>query len=138
MGQNKIKTADVASGLGLTDPTLTVSTPTTTSVGYLGLPQNTQNANYTTVMADSGKHIYHSDASAYTWTIDSNVNVAYPIGTTLTFVNDGSGAITIAITSDTLQFGSSTGSRTLAQYGMATAVKVTSTKWYINGNAQLT
>jgi len=121
-----------------TDPALTVSTPTTTSVGYLGIPQGIHNANYTTVMTDSGKHFYHTDGSAYTWTIDSNANVAFPIGTTSTFINDASGTanITIAITSDTLVWAGAgtTGSRTIARYGMATAVKVTSTKWYINGN----
>lgn len=121
-----------------TDPALTVSSPTATSVGYLGIPQVIKNSSATTVMTDSGKHWYHSDSSAYTWTIAANGSVAYPIGTTLTFINNGSGTITIAITTDTLQFGSSTGSRTLAQYGLATAVKVASTVWFISGNAQLT
>ena len=121
-----------------TDPSLTISSPGTTTVGYLGLPQQSKSANYTTVMSDSGKHIYHpsGDANARTFTIDSNSNVAYPIGTTLTFINETSQVVTIAITSDTLVLAGtgSTGSRSLAQYGMATAVKVTSTRWYINGS----
>jgi hypothetical protein len=43
--------------------------------------------------------------------------------------------VTIAITSDTLRLagGTSTGTRTLAANGMATAVKVAATTWYING-----
>jgi CubicO group peptidase (beta-lactamase class C family) len=43
--------------------------------------------------------------------------------------------VLIAITSDTLRLagGTSTGQRTLAANGMATAVKVASTTWYING-----
>lgn len=127
-----------STGATLTDPLLTVSSPSTTSIGYLGMPQNTQNATYTTVMADSGTHIYHSSSSAHTWTIAANSSVAYPIGTTLTFINNGTGTVTLAITSDTLQFGSSTGSRSLAQYGMATAVKVASTTWFITGNSLLT
>ncbi len=46
------------------------------------------------------------------------------------------GVITIAITSDTLVFaGDGTiGSRTLAASGMATAVKITSTRWIISGS----
>ena len=85
----------------------------------LGAPQNSQSANYTTVLADLGKHIYHpsSDTTARTWTIDSNANVPYPVGTKLTFINDTSaGVITIAITADTLVLAGSgaTGSRTLA------------------------
>lgn len=100
--------------------------------------QNSQSAAYTTVLTDAGKHIYHpsADTSARTWTIDSNANVAYPIGTAITFVNDCSaGVITIAITSDTLVLAGAgtTGSRSLAACGVATAVKVTSTRWIING-----
>ncbi|SRR6266550_3821768 len=100
--------------------------------------QNSQSAAYTTVLTDGGKHIYHpsADTTARTWTIDSNANVAYPIGTAITFVNDTSGGvITIAITSDTLVLAGtgSTGSRSLAASGIATALKVTSTRWIISG-----
>ena len=69
--------------------------------------------------------------------IDSNANVAYPIGTAITFVNDTSGGvITIAITTDTLVLvpDGTTGSRTLAANGMATAIKVTATRWMISGS----
>lgn len=110
----------------------------TNKVGYLNIPQNSQSAAYTTVLADAGKHIYHpsADTTARTITIDSNANVAYPIGTALTFVNDTSaGTLTIAITSDTLVLAGAgtTGSRTLAANGVATAIKVTSTRWIISG-----
>lgn len=102
------------------------------------LPQNSKSADYTTVLTDSGKHIYHpsADTNARTWTIDSNANVAYPIGTAITFVNDTSaGVITIAITDDTLVLAGAgtTGSRTLAANGIATAVKIASTRWMISG-----
>jgi hypothetical protein len=111
------------------------ATPATNEVGYLGAPQNTQNGTYTTVMSDAGKHIYHTSGSAHTWTIDSNANVAYPIGTILTFVNEnGGGVVTLAITSDTLRWGSSTGSRSLAANGTATALKVASTTWRLTGD----
>lgn len=95
----------------------------------------TKNASYTTVLADKGTALLHTDASAYTWTIDSNANVAYALGTVLSFINDGTGTITIAIAgTDTLvnQAGS-TGSRTLAQYGRATAIKIGTTRWQIHG-----
>jgi len=116
--------------------TLTATgTPPTNAIGYLGCPQNTQNGTYTTVLTDAGKHIYHTSGSAHTWTIDSNANVAYPIGTILTFVNEnGGGNVTLAITSDTLRWGSSTGSRTLAANGTATALKVASTTWRLTGD----
>lgn len=110
-------------------------TPVATSLGYLGSPINTQNGTYTTVMTDAGKTIYHTSGSTHTWTIDSNANVAYPLGTILTFINEnGGGNVTLAITSDTLRWGSSTGSRTLAANGTATAIKVATTTWRLTGD----
>jgi hypothetical protein len=120
-----------------TDAKVHDSVGTAYSAGFLEVPQNSRSAAYTTVLADAGKQIYHpsTDANARTFTIDSNANVAYPIGTTLTFINETSNVVTIAITSDTLVLAGTgtTGSRSLAQYGMKTAVKVTSTRWFING-----
>lgn len=131
-------TTQTLTGKTLTDAVNSVSTPTTTSVGYLGIPQNSQSTGYTLVLTDAGKSLYHpsADTTARTWTIPANASVAFPIGTTVTFINDTSGGtITIAITTDTLVFigAGSTGSRTLAANGMATATKVTSTRWVING-----
>lgn len=107
-----------------------------TEVGYMNIPQNSQSADYTLVIADRGKHIYHptSDDNPRTFTIPANASVAFAIGTAITFINDQN-TVTIAITSDTLVWadGGGTGSRTLAENGMATAVKVTSTRWVISG-----
>jgi hypothetical protein len=102
------------------------------------IPQNSKSVAYTLVASDAGGHVYHpsADTTARIWTIPANSSVAFPIGTGVTFVNDTSaGVITIAITTDTLLFAGTgtTGSRTLAANGMATAVKITSTKWIING-----
>ena len=102
------------------------------------IPQNSQSAAYTTVLADSGKHIFHpsADTTARTFTIPANGTVAYTIGTAITFINqNGAGVVTIAITTDTMRLANSgaTGSRTLAANGVATAVKITSTEWIISG-----
>lgn len=100
---------------------------------------NPQSSAYTAVLADENGIIFHpaSDTTARTWTIPANASVAYPVGTTLVFDNDiGAGALTIAITSDTLVLvgaAGSTGSRTIAAGGQATAYKATSTRWRING-----
>lgn len=116
----------------------------TNLVGFLGIPINSQSAAYTAVLADAGKCIYHptSDTTARVFTIPDNGSVAYPIGTVLMFENDvGAGTLTIAITTDTLVLvgaAGTTGSRTLAAGGRATAVKVTSTRWRISGTAELT
>ena len=108
----------------------------TNSVGYLNIPQNSQTSNYTLVAADSGKHIYNPSGSSVTYTIPANGSVAYAVGTAITFVNMASSSVTISITTDTMYLAGtgSTGSRTLAQYGTATAIKITSTSWIITGN----
>jgi hypothetical protein len=123
-------TNNLTFGGGVADAT---ATSTAKSVGYLGMPQQSKSGAYTTVIGDSGKHIYVTATA--TMTIDSNATVAYPIGTTITFIAGSGATATIAITSDTMYLGGTgtTGSRTLAPFGMATAVKVASTTWFING-----
>ncbi len=106
------------------------------AAGGVPIAQSSKSADYTTVLADGGTQILHptADNNARTFTIDSNANVAYPVGTTITFINQIN-TLTIAITSDTLQLAGSatTGSRTIAAGGMGTAIKVTSTLWFISG-----
>jgi hypothetical protein len=109
----------------------------TNAVGFRTIPVNPQSGDYTAVLSDSGKSLYHptTDANPRTFTIPANASVAYAVGTAITFVNDAD-TLTIAITSDTLVMspGGTTGSRSLAAYGMATAIKVTSTRWLISGS----
>ena len=90
------------------------------------------------MLADAGKHIFHpsADTTARIYTIPANASVAYTPGTAITFINqNAAGVITIAITTDTMRLAGAgtTGSRTLAANGIATAVKVTSTEWIISG-----
>ena len=110
----------------------------TDAVGFRNIPQNSQSAAYTLVLADAGKHIFHpvGDNNARTFTIPANSSVAYPIGTALTFINMAVANVTIAITTDTLTLSSAgtTGSRTLATNGSATCIKITSTSWLISGS----
>jgi hypothetical protein len=107
-----------------------------TNLAYRHIPQNSQSAAYTCVAADAGGHILHptADNNARTFTIPANSSVAYPIGAAITFVNLIN-TVTIAITTDTLILAGAgtTGSRTLAANGVATAIKITSTSWIISG-----
>jgi hypothetical protein len=118
------------------DNTLTVDG--TNAVGFRIIPQNSQSADYTAVLTDSGKQIFHpsADTTTRTFTIPANSSVAYPIGTALSFINqNGAGVVTIAITTDTMRLAGAgtTGSRTLAANGVATAIKLTATEWIISG-----
>ena len=112
------------------------------SAGYLDesyqeLAQNAQNANYTLVLADSGKHLYHSDGTAYTWTIPPNSSVAYPIGTVITMINDASANVNITIARGSgvaVIFEGVNQNCTLGRYGVATIIKVGTDRWYITGS----
>jgi hypothetical protein len=97
------------------------------------LPQNSQTASYTLALADQGKHISITTGGVV---IPANASVAFPIGATIVVFNNSGSNQTISITTDTLRLAgaASTGSRTLAQYGLATLVKVTSTVWVATGN----
>lgn len=115
------------------DKTLTLPDETA-ELGFRNIPQNSQSDNYTLVLGDSGKHIYQTGASK-TVTIPANASVAFTVGTSVTFIATDAGGCSIAITSDTLRWADdgTTGPRTLAQYGIATALKVTATEWLIAG-----
>jgi hypothetical protein len=120
--------------------TTNVTMPTTGTLAAIdvGTIRRMPRPKHTLVLADGGKHIYHAVGAGAgdTYTIPANASVAYPIGTTLSFINDdATNAVTIAITTDTMVLspGTTTGSRTLATGGVATAIKVTSTRWIING-----
>ena len=103
-------------------------------IPFVPAPLNAATFPYTLLASDTGTIIY-SSSGANTATIPANASVAYPVGTIVTFINMSSSSMTIAITSDTMYLGGvgTTGSRTLVQYGLATAVKMTNTTWIITG-----
>jgi hypothetical protein len=109
----------------------------TDAVGFRNTPINSRSAAYETVLADSGKTILHpvADDNARIFTIPAESSVNYPIGTVISFVNLQN-TVTIEITTDTMYLANDgdTGDRTLAEYGMASAMKVASTTWIISGN----
>lgn len=123
-----LSAGDIVASGAITTPNQSAS-----ELGYKGIPAQDLSGAYTTELADAGKWIRATGAG--TKTIASNASVAYPLGTALTFINSHSAAISIAINSDTMTLAgtTSTGTRSLAPNGMATAVKITSTSWLISG-----
>jgi hypothetical protein len=106
-------------------------------LGFRNVPIVSVAANVAnTVAADAGKAFYHaSGAAVNTVNIAANANVSYINGTVLTFINLSANALTISC-GDTMTFiaNGATGSRTLANNGMATAIKVANTAWVITGS----
>jgi hypothetical protein len=141
IGNSAIQLGNTVSQLSnLTVSNVTVANAVVDSVnitGYMGIPQNSQNGNYNIVLGDAGKHIYHPTGQAVaTYTIPANSNVGFTTGTAITIVNGSANNVTVAITTDTMYLSSNgaTGSRTISQWGVATAVKVTSNVWVISGS----
>jgi hypothetical protein len=142
-GSNTVCTVNPGVSALLTCILTTGTTAASWDVGYFQfdidiktIPQNAQAGNYGIVASDSGKHVYHASGAALaTYTIPANSAVPFAIGTTLTFVNMSTNAVTISITTDTLHLAGTgtTGNRTLAQFGTATAIKLTATTWLIAG-----
>lgn len=128
-------------GVTVIDDTKTLTNVTvdgTNTPGFRNIPQSSKSANYTLVLADAGTHIFHpsADATQRTITIPANSAVAFPIGTAITIVNqNNAGILSIEITTDTMRLAGegTTGTRSLAANGIATALKVTSTEWLISG-----
>jgi hypothetical protein len=141
-GQGPAGPTGATGATGATGPAPTGTVPGTVSTaaigfGYMGIPQSSDAAttgSYTITAADAGEHIYAS--ATRTITIPANSALALPIGTTVVFITGSGATMTIAINSDTLLLSGigTTGSRTLAPFGMATAIKITSTSWIISGN----
>ena len=109
------------------------TTPPTTAVNF---PQNIQSADYTLVLGDAGKQIFHpvADTTIRTYTIPANSSVAFPIGTVVLFTVENAGtSVNVAITSDTLvSGGGTTGTLAVGPNNTLMAIKVTATKWMAN------
>jgi hypothetical protein len=134
----QIQTANIAgTELLYTDDGSSDLKMTLAQVGAM-IPVNSQSIAYPVVIGDAGKILLHpaADTTARSWTIPANSSVAFPVGTTLTFINQHSGGVlTIIVTTDTIRLAGAgtTGNRTLAADGIATAVKITTTEWIISG-----
>ena len=111
------------------------NTNTAKNLGYIGMPQVILNSgNLGLTKGHAGEHIYVTGASQ-TITIPANSSVPLEIGTTIVVIN-ANVTSSIAITSDVLRLAgtSSTGTRTLSAYGVATLIKIDATTWLASGN----
>jgi hypothetical protein len=125
------------SGTVVGTPAEGTNTTAATGFGYKGVPQSSgagTTGAYTITASDAGEHIYAS--ATRTISIPANSSVPLAVGTTVVFIAGTGATITISITTDTLYLAGSgaTGTRTIAPFGLATAVKITSTSWIISGS----
>jgi len=97
-----------------------------------------QTADYTAVLNDQYQVLVPMNkATAVAFKIPTNASVAFPVGTAITILNKGAGAVTIsAVTSGTttvLSAGAVAASPTLAQYKTAVCIKTATDTWYVAG-----
>ena len=102
------------------------------TLGFRGLPQNSQTGAYTLALSDAGKHISITTGGVV---VPSNSSIAFPTGTAVVIFNNSGTSQNVSITTDTMYLAgtATTGTRALAQRGLATCVKVASTTWVISG-----
>lgn len=133
-------TADLTTSQTLTNKTLTTPTLTTPVIngGQINLQVNAQTGtSYTTVLADNGKLVTLSNASAITATIPPNSSVTYPVGAQLNFVQLGAGQVTFTQGSGVtiVSTGASTSApKTRTQYSSATAIQTSTDNWLVVGD----
>ena len=95
---------------------------------------------YTFVLTDAdNKLVTASNASAQTYSIPTNANVAYAIGSQINIISIGAGQVTInAVTSGTTTVlsngGTAASPKLRVQYSSATCIKVATDTWYVIGD----
>jgi hypothetical protein len=97
-----------------------------------------QTADYTAVLTDQYQVLVPMNkATAIAFKIPTNASVAFPIGTAITILNKGAGAVTISATTSgtttVLSAGAVAASPTLAQYKTAVCIKTATDTWYVVG-----
>jgi hypothetical protein len=117
--------------------TILPNTTNTTSIGYLGIPQNLQNTSYTLSLSDQGKHIFSANTVLQSITIPTNANVAFPIGSAISIVLQGIGNIKVLNPGVTLYLAGTAGTRAnanISSWGFASLLKTDTNAWWISGS----
>jgi hypothetical protein len=119
----------------LTNKTLTspVINGATIGTSIINLTLNAQTGTtYTPVLADNGKLVTLSNASAITLTVPTNASVAYATGAQINIQAIGAGQVTVV--GDTGVTVNGTGTALRAQWSAATLVKLGTDSWTLIGD----
>ena len=119
----------------LTNKTLTAPVINGATIGtsIINLTINAQTGTtYTPVLADNGKLVTLSNASAITLTVPTNASVAYATGAQINIEQIGAGQVTIV--GDTGVTVNGTGTKLRTQWSAATLVKLGTDSWTLIGD----
>jgi hypothetical protein len=106
----------------------------------LNLTLNAQTGTtYTFVLADNGKLVTASNASAQTYSIPTNATAAFAIGTQINLIQIGAGQVTVSAATPgttTVLSNAATpaGPKCRNQYASLTCIKVATDTWYVIGD----
>jgi hypothetical protein len=94
---------------------------------------------YTFVLADQGKYVTASNASAQTYSIPTNASVAFPVGTSIDLIQIGAGQVTVSAATPGTTTIYSTGAtaaspKTRVQYSALTCKKISTDVWHVIGD----
>ena len=93
-------------------------------------------ASTTAVLADDGKLITMSNASANTFTVPPNSSVAFGIGTQINIAQLGAGNTSIVAGAGVTLNSAGAKLKLDAQYAVCTCVKTGTNEWFVGGNLE--
>jgi hypothetical protein len=129
-----------ASGLAWTAPDVTLTnsatlTNKTLTAPVINLSINPQTVAYELVLADNGKMVEVSSASAVTLSIPTNANQAFATGAQITILQTSTGQVTIAATdAGTTTVNGTPGLKLRAQWSSAVCIKRATDSWVVLGD----
>jgi hypothetical protein len=102
------------------------------------IPQTPQTNNYVLQLSDVGKHIYYTQATSSTLYIPPYSSAAFANGSTVMIISQTSASANVTVTPNTgvslfLAGSSTSASRNVTTYGMASLIQVAANTWFING-----
>jgi hypothetical protein len=102
------------------------------------VPQNAQTTNYTLIASDAGKHLYYTQSANVNLYIPWSSNASFANGTTIMIVSRTTSSANVTVTPNTgvtmyLAGNTTSASRNVTTYGMATLIQVAANTWFING-----
>ena len=93
-----------------------------------------QTASYTLVLSDAGKAVQMTVASANNLTVPPNSSVAFPVGTQILVIQQGSGQTTIVAGAGVTLYSKDSNLKLSAQWCAATLIKANTDVWVVVGD----
>jgi hypothetical protein len=125
-------------GLSTAQNTLSQTIFTAANNAAQTIPQNAQAVNYVLQSSDAGKHLYYTNSSAVNLYIPWTANTSWSNGTSITIISQTGSSANVTILPNTgvslfLAGNTTSNSRIVTTYGMASLIMVKANTWFING-----